>query len=128
MKTKTFLFVSRLAVLTLACAISIGFAGCNKDDDGDGGNNYENWYEKKILGTWVCDKRSYSFNSDGTGMYDSGGDVGGSFTYNLYGSTVYLRIVYGNSYGNVWRDEISGSYNPDNDTFWIYGDRFVRKK
>ena len=127
MRTKAFLSASRITALMLACVISIGFVACNKDDDGDNGT--VNSYEKKIIGTWVYEKRSYSFNSDGSGMYDSGGDVGGSFKYNLDGCTVYLRIVYVNSkYGSVWRDEISGWYNPDDDTFRIYGNKYVRKK
>ena len=127
MRTKTFLSASRLIVLMLACVFTFSFSSCSKDENGD--SDSSNNYEKKILGTWAYEKQSYWFNSDGTGMYESGGDVGGSFKYNLDGNIVYLRIVYVNSkYGSVWRDEISGSYNPDNDTFWINGKRYVRKK
>ena len=124
MNTQTKLSASRLIVMTLACLMAVCLTACGGDDE-DSGNSYE----KKILGTWVYEKQSYWFNSDGKGIYKSGGDVWGDFKYNLSGRSVYMRITYVSSmYGSVWRDEESGSYNSDDDTLWIGGRRFTRKK
>ena len=122
MNTRSRLSANRLIVMTFACLMAVCLAACGEDDDND---NPEN----KILGTWIYKKQSYLFNSDGTGEYNSGGDVWGDFKYNLSGSSVYIRITFVNSkYGSVWRDEKRGTYYSYNDTFGIDGKSFVRKK
>ena len=113
-------FVYFLLVLLMAFT----FASCSKDDDGDGGG-----YDRKIVGYWVNGKAYYRFDADGTGMYESGNDVGvwGNFKYNLSGTTVYMRVTYMNKYGTVWHDDNSGSYNSKDDTFRCDGKVYKRE-
>lgn len=117
-----FLSASRMITLVLACLMA--FASCSKDDDDDGGS-----YERKIVGYWVNGKAYYRFDADGTGMYESGNELGvwGNFKYNLSGTTVYMRITYMNNYGTVWRDEKAGSYNSTDDTFRCDGNVYQRE-
>ena len=123
MNTKPFFSVSRLIAMTLTFFMAVCFAACSGDEDSDDS------FEKKILGTWVCQNASYMFNSDGTGIYDTGGDLWGHYKYSMSGSSVYMRITYVNSkYGNVWHDEISGDYHSNDDTFWVDRTKYVRKK
>lgn len=111
--------------MMLACMFTFGLAACGDDEEED--SSYS--YETKILGTWVYENEFYQFKPDGTGLYESGGDVWGDFKYNLSGNIVYIRITYVNSnYGTVWRNEKNGIYNSDDDTFRIDGTRYVRKK
>lgn len=122
MKTKSFYFITRLVAAVTIVLTSFSVASCDKDE------NSSNFYEGKILGKWVYEKQSYRFYPDGTGAYDSGCDVKGSFKYNWSGGFVFIHITYVSSeYRSVWHDEGTGEYNPDNDTFWIDGKRFVRE-
>ena len=83
MKSKAFFTASRLIVMVLACVSLLSIASCSKDDDNPG-----------IVGTWVYGESSFRFGSGGTGVYESGGDVWGDFTYNVSSSnTVYMRIT-----------------------------------
>ena len=119
MKTNKSFFASRMAMLVLACVLTMGLASCSKDDDDD----------KGIVGTWVNGELSYRFDSDGTGRYYSGGDVWGSINYTFSSNTVYMKIVYHNTKArSVRRDELSGHYNSVDDTFNVRGEKFTRKK
>ena len=109
MKQKFSQFASRLSVLALAILVVFSVTSCNSDDDDDSSN-------ASVVGTWVNGTASYRFTNNGTGMYDSGRDVSGDFTYtDSHGSvvgTVYIKITYTNSkVHSVWRDELVGEYN-----------------
>ena len=117
MKSKAFFTASRLIVMVLACVSLLSIASCSKDDDKPG-----------IVGTWVYGKSTFRFESDGTGVYKTGGDIWGDFKYNVSSGTVYMRIIYvNNRNNNVWRDEIEGSYSSSEDIFWYNGKKYTRK-
>lgn len=109
--------------MTLVCMFTLSIAACSSDDDSS---------SNSIVGKWVLDNSYYRFDSDGTGMYDSGGDTWGDFKYNTQsgteGGSVYIRITYTNSKSqNVWRDEFSGSYNTKEGKLWINGKTYIKK-
>ena len=89
-------------ILVLLALSAMLVCSCSSDDDNDSSKN-------SIVGEWGLNNAYYMFSSDGTGLYDSGGDVWGSFVYNTEGGSVYIRITYVNSkYQNIWHDELSG--------------------
>ena len=118
MKRNIILFADRLIVMALACVAVFGLSSCSDDDEGG----------RSIVGSWGCGTESYDFSTSGTGMYRNGSDVWGDFSYNVSGNTVYMRITYVNSSSqSTWRDEKSGTYHPDDDTFFCGGKKFTRR-
>lgn len=124
MKTISIFKASRVMAFVFAAVFTISVMSCgsNGGDDDDVG----------IVGTWVrqdgTSNASYAFYSDGKGLYQSGGDVWGDFKYNCTGMSVYIQITYVNNKTQaIWRRDLSGRYNAEEDRLNIEDVRYIRK-
>lgn len=100
--------------LTLATALMLCFAACQKDDaepEGNNSNGNENTYSQLVVGTWLVDNMTidgeprtpqnlqFTFNAGGTGlMNDNGVTENNEFSWNINGSSITITPHGGNNY------------------------------
>lgn len=100
--------------LTLATALMLCFAACQKDDaepEGNNSNGNENTYSQLVVGTWLVDNMTidgeprtprnlqFTFNAGGTGlMNDNGVTENNEFSWNINGSSITITPRNGAHY------------------------------